>query len=355
MVDNNRYQQVVPFILFVLVLILLFQLVRPIITVILTSVLLAYISFPLYQKISKKVSNKSLSITLSLLVIVFVILIPFCFLAFEVMQQSYYFYNSLSNSIDKGALFGFGCASADSKVCLLVNQLETFSLERLSTFGFDKQVIKLIPIFEEKITRFILSAPIIIARLFITVVIAFFILKDWKKILVKTVGMLPMRKKTVKKLIKQFGDIAYTVIYAQLFVAAVQGVVSTLGFYLFGLPFPIVLGVLVALFSLIPTIGTAIIWVPASLYLMLSGYFTNDLLTLWQGIGLFFYGLLIISTIDNILLAKIVHRKTSVNQILIIVGVIGGAVMFGVFGVFIGPILLPLIITYLEAFKHRFR
>lgn len=163
-----------------------------------------------------------------------------------------------------------------------------------------------------------------------------------------------MRKKTIKRLIAEFENIAHTVIYAQLFVALIQGIIGTIGFYLFGVPFPIILGLLLAFCALIPTIGTAIIWVPAASFLILSGYFSHNYWVLGKGIGLFLYGLLIVSTIDNILLAKIVHEKAQVNQIIIIIGVIGGAAMFGVIGIFIGPIILPLLLTYFETFKERY-
>lgn len=355
MAIHHQYQKVVPLILFALALVLLYNLILPMITILLSSTLLAYVSFPLYTRIRKKIPIESLSIILSLIIVVIVILIPFSFLAFEITQQGYYFYNSLSTTISKGALFGFGCTSADSEVCSLLNQAERFSLERLSTFGFDKQLQKFLLIFEEKITAFILSIPLIIAQIFLTLVIAYFILQGWRNILKKIVDLLPMRKKTIQRLIKEFGDIAHTVIYAQLFVAFVQGVVATIGFYLFGVPFPIFLGVVTAFCALIPAIGTAIIWIPASFYLILIGYFSHDYWILSKGIALFFYGLLIISTIDNILLTKIVHAKTQVNQIIVIIGVIGGASMFGVVGIFIGPILLPLLITYFETFKERFR
>lgn len=354
MAISNQYQKIIPFIVFGLALFLLFKLAKPLITILLSSILLAYISFPLYKRIIKKIPNKSISIILSLFIVFIVILIPFSFLAFEITQQGYYFYNSVSSNIDKGALFGFGCTSADSKVCSMINQAEKFSLERLSTFGFDTQIQKLLPILEEKITKFILSIPIFIAEVFLTLVISYFILKEWRIILKKTVDLLPMRKKTIKRLVQEFGNITYTVIYAQLFVALVQGIVATIGFYIFGVPLPILLGVVVAFCSLIPTIGTAIIWLPASIYLMLIGYFSHDYWTLGKGIGLFLYGILIISTIDNILLTKIVHAKTKVNQIIIIIGVIGGASLFGIAGIFIGPILLPLLLTYFETFKERF-
>ena len=165
---------------------------------------------------------------------------------------------------------------------------------------------------------------------------------------------MPMRKKTKNRLILDFENIAYTVIYAELFVAFVQGIIATIGFYLFGVPFPIIFGILLAFSALIPTIGTAIIWMPISLFLILSGYSSSNYLGLISGVGLFFYGLLIISTIDNILFAKIVHAKTKVNQIIVIIGVIGGISMFGIMRIFIGPILLPLLLTYFETFKERF-
>ena len=350
----HQYQRIVPFIIFVLALILLFKLIQPMIIILLGSILLAYISFPLYKKIRKKIPSQSISIMVSLGIVIIILLIPFSFLAFEMTQQGYYFYNSLSVGIEKGALFGFGCTSADSKVCSLVNRAEKFSLERLSAFGFDKQLQRFLPLLQEKITTFIISIPIIIAQVLLTIVISYFILKEWKNIVQKTVALLPMRTKTIKRLIKEFGNITYTVIYAQLFVALIQGIIGAIGFYMFGVPFPIILGMAMAFFALIPTVGTALIWVPASLFLILSGYFSQNYWVLGKGIGLFLYGILIISMIDNILLAKIVHAKAKVNQIVVMVGVIGGASLFGVVGIFVGPILLPLLITYFETFKERF-
>jgi len=354
MPTHNQYQRIVPFIIFILALFLLFQLVKPMINILLGSVLLAYVSFPLYRRLNKKIPNKSISIALSLFIISIIILIPFAFLAFEITQQGYSFYNSLSNNIDKGALFGFSCTSADSKVCAILNQAEKFSLERLSTFGFDKQLQKLLPVIEEKITMFILKIPIIISEIFITLIISFFILKEWKGLLNKAVSLLPMRKKTMTRLVKEFKNITHTVVYAQLFVALVQGVIATIGFWIFGIPFPVFFGVVTAFAALIPAIGTSIIWVPASLYLILLGYFSNNYWVLVSGFGLFLYGLVIISTIDNILLSKIVRAKTKVSQITVIIGVIGGAGLFGIIGIFVGPILLPLLITYFETFKERF-
>jgi predicted PurR-regulated permease PerM len=350
----NQYQRIVPFIIFVLALFLLFKLIQPVITIILGSILLTYISFPIYTRIRKKISNKSISIFLSLLIIIIVILIPFAFLTVGIGQQGYYFYNSLSSTVSKGAILGLSCNSEKSKVCSLLNQAEKFSVDQLSKIGVDKQLKIYLPVLEEKIKNIILDIPILIAQLFLTLVITYFIIKDHDLIFKKISNVIPIRSKTKKRLIKDFGNIAYTVIYAQLFVALVQGIVGTIGFYIFGAPFPILSGVLISLFALIPFVGTSIVWIPASLYLILSGYFSHDYWILAKGIGLLIYGILIIGTIDNILLAKIVKAKTNVNQIVVILGVIGGVSLFGIIGIFIGPILLPLLITYFETFKERF-
>jgi predicted PurR-regulated permease PerM len=105
---------------------------------------------------------------------------------------------------------------------------------------------------------------------------------------------------------------------------------------------------------LIPVVGTAIIWLPASLYLVLSGYIVQDYITIAKGVGLFVYGALIISTMDNILRVKIIEAKADVNPIIVIAGVIGGVNLFGVIGLFLGPILLPLLMTYFETFRERY-
>jgi predicted PurR-regulated permease PerM len=351
---TNSYQKIVPFIIFMLALLLLFNLIKPMILILLSSILFAYVSFPMYKRVSKKIHNKSLAVFLSLFIVLLLISIPFIFLAFGVTQQGYYFYHSITDGIDKGALFGFSCNDADSQICTLLNKAERYSANHLSDFGLDSELKGLIPILEDKLTHFILGIPLLVGKIFITLVISFFILYDGKEILKQITELIPMRKKTIAKLIKRFGDITHTVVYAQLFVALVQGIVATIGFYVFGIPFPLLLGLITAFFALIPAIGTAMIWIPASLFLGLSGYASGNYWLVWKGIGLFLYGVLIVSTIDNLLLAKIVKAKAKVNQIVVIIGVIGGASMFGIMGIFIGPILLPLLLTYFETFKERF-
>lgn len=352
--SNNQFEKIVPFVIFLLALFLFFKIIEPMITIFLSSILITYLSYPLYKKIRKRISNKFLSIILTILVIVIVLLLPFSYLVFEVTQQSFEFYNSLSSNIAKGSLFGIGCTSADSKICSLINNIEKFSAKSLSMIGFDKQLQKILPRLEEILTNYFIEIPLAILNGGFILFISYFLFNDGEKIIQKIVGWVPIRKKAIKKLIDKFEKVTYAVVFGQLFVALALGFVAIIGFYIFGVPFPIFWGVMTAFFSLIPPVGTAIIWVPASFYLVLSGYLTEDYITLSKGVGLFVYGLLIISTIDNILRLKIIQAKADVQPIILIAGVIGGVNLFGVIGLFLGPIILPLLLTYFETFRERF-
>jgi len=349
---NNQYEKIVPFIIFLLALFLFFKIIEPMITIFLSSVLITYMFYPLYKKVRKRISNQFLSIILTILVIVIVLLLPFSYVVSEVTQQSFEFYNSLSSNIAKGALFGIGCTSADSKICSLINNIEKFSAQSLSKIGFDKQLQRLLPRLREILTNYLIEIPLAILNGGFILFISYFLFEEGEKIIQKIVGWLPIRKKTITKLMDQFEKVTYAVVFGQLFVALAQGFVAAIGFYIFGVPLPIFWGVITAFFALIPAVGTAITWVPASLYLVLIGYLTQDNITIAKGVGLFVYGVLIISTIDNILRVKIIQAKADMHPLIVIAGVIGGVNLFGVVGLFLGPILLSLLITYFETFRE---
>ena len=351
---NNEYEKIVPFVIFLLALFLFFKIIEPMITIFLSSILVTYMFYPLYKKVRTKISNQFLSIIVTILVIVIVFSLPFSYIVIQVSQQSFEFYNSLSSNIAKGAVFGFGCTSADSKICSLINNIENFSAQSLSKIGFDKHLQKLLPRLQEILTNYLIEIPLAILNGGFILFISYFLFKDGREIKRKIVGWLPIRKKTIQTLMDQFEKVTYAVVFGQLLVAMAQGVAALIGFYIFGVGLPFFWGVLTAFFALIPAVGTAIIWVPASLYLILSGYLAQDYTTIANGIGLFVYGVLIISTLDNILRVKILEAKADVHPLIVIAGIIGGVNLFGVIGLFLGPILLPLLITYFETFRERF-
>jgi len=354
MPQKNSYEHVVHFIIFSLAVILFFKIIEPLITILLTSIIITYVSFPLYTRIRKVMANRFASIMLTIVIIIIILLLPFSYLVFKIGQQSFDFYSSLSGNIAEGTLFGFTCMKEDSGLCSIINSADRFSATRLSRVGADKYVQKALSRMIEVTTNYLVRIPQAILGTGLALFISYFLFRDGEKITKRIINWLPFRKKTVNKLTIQFKKITYTIVFAQLLVALVQGIIAMIGFYIFGVPLAVFWGVMTAFFALVPTIGTAVIWVPASLFLILSGYLTQDYIMLAKGIGLFAYGIFVISIIDNFLRIKIIHVKAEVHPIIVISGVIGGVSLFGAIGLFVGPILLSMLITYFGTFKERF-
>lgn len=351
---RQPHSHIVHFIIFVLAVFLFFKIIEPLITIFLTSIIITYVSFPLYKYFKKRITSKFFSIISTIAIVALVLLLPFSYLVFQITQQTFDFYKSLSGNIAQGTLLGFTCEREDSKVCLIINNMEKFSATSLSELGFDKYLQKGLARLVEITTNYLVRIPQAILGTGLALFISYFLFRDGEKIMQKFVKWLPFRENTVSRLINQFKKITYTIVFAQLFVAIAQGVVGMVGFYIFGVPLPIFWGVIMAFFALVPTVGTALVWVPASLFLVLSGYLTQNYIMLVKGIGLFVYGILVISTIDNILRVKIIHAKAEVHPLIVIAGVIGGINLFGIMGLFLGPILTSMLIIYFESFKERF-
>ena len=121
-------------------------------------------------------------------------------------------------------------------------------------------------------------------------------------------------------------------VYGILGTAVVQGVLTTIGLYVAGVPRPLLLGLIAGLLSVLP-IGAPVVWIPASIWLIGSGH------TGW-GIFLATYGLLIISGSDNVIRPYFIARGAQLPFLLTILGVLGGALAFGLLGIFLGPVLL---------------
>lgn len=130
-------------------------------------------------------------------------------------------------------------------------------------------------------------------------------------------------------------------------LAVIQGIVATIGYFIFKTPEPIVFGLLTCVATIIPIVGTALVWFPLVVYLALSGDWFN-------AIGLTVYGLVITSNIDNLIRFMLQKQIADTHPLITIFGVIIGLSLFGFIGVIFGPILIALFILCLNIFKEEY-
>jgi len=283
-------------------------------------------------------------VTLILIIIIF--LLPFVFVASQIPKQAASIYDYSKENIAGKGFFDISCENDNSIKCNALNFITGSGYINIDNIinGVLKKVTE--------IAAFILvRIPNMIIGIVLALFISFFLFKDGKSILINVVEMIPLDKKYSNKLIDKFGQVTYSVVYAHIIVAIAQGALGVLGFYIFGIESAIFWGVVMAIFALLPLIGPAIVWIPASILVILNGIIVNEYFEIGKGIGLFLYGLLIISTSDNLLRIKLVGGKGDVHPLTVLIGLIGGLSLFGLIGIFVGPIALSLLITFFKDFS----
>ena len=185
---------------------------------------------------------------------------------------------------------------------------------------------------------FVLGALGTLVSFALMLFVLFFVLRDGPRFATQLVALLPIEPQRRRRLWAHLQDVTRAVFMGIGLTALVQGVLLGIGFWIAGLPSPLVFGVLGTLFALIPFVGTTIIWAPGALWLATHGdYGHASFLAIW--------GLLVVSSVDNFLRPFLISGRAEVPTLAVFIGVIGGLAAFGFIGLFVGPIVLGLLVA----------
>jgi predicted PurR-regulated permease PerM len=330
------------------VIFLSFKLVRPFIMSIVGAIFVALLIYPIYKWALKIFKNPTLTSLIVVVMFVLVIAVPLSFIVNMTVRETYDFYLEAKKVVIGETLFaecndGFACNVANSVNGYLKNPQMKYYMQQagdvMNTFLLDYG------------TNFITKIPSFIVDLFVFLFFLFYLLKDGERIVVQVKRVLPLDPRHQDTLMNKTRDSVYAILYGQFLTASVQGLCGALGFFVLGIQSPILWGIVMMFLAIIP-VGTGLVWIPASLYLVISGLTSGNSVFLVKGIILFVYGLLIISTIDNIIRPKLIGMKMRTHPLLILVGLLGGVLTFGFMGIFIGPLVLTLLVAILEMYKE---
>jgi len=168
--------------------------------------------------------------------------------------------------------------------------------------------------------------------------LSFFFLRDGRGIIAVLRQSLPIDRRHGAALINRFAAVVYATVKGSLLVAAAQGLVGGLVFWAIGIHSPLLWGVAMAFMSLLPAIGTGLIWVPVAIYELATG-------AVWQGLTLVFCGLFVIGLVDNLLRPILVGRDAKMPDYLVFVSTLGGLELFGFNGIVLGPAVAGLFLA----------
>lgn len=168
--------------------------------------------------------------------------------------------------------------------------------------------------------------------------VTYFLLRDGREIGETVIASLPMQHSTAQQLAEKFLSIVRATIKGSVVVGIVQGTLGAITFWIAGMPSAALFGLLMAIFSLLPALGPAIIWIPVAIYLLAIG-------EIWQGLLVIGSGVLIIGTIDNLLRPILVGRDTGIPDWMVLVTTLGGIGLLGLSGIVIGPLVAGLFLA----------
>ena len=191
----------------------------------------------------------------------------------------------------------------------------------------------------------ILNFPTITLQLLVVFFALFYALRDQKMILTYIKSLLPFSKDVENKLFEYSKSITASVLYGQVVIGAIQGIIAGLGFFIFRVPNPLFLMLLAIIVGVLPIVGTAIIWIPVAVYLFIAG----NALPAW---GVIVFGL-ISSTVEHFLRPLIVSRRTKMHSAVVLISMIGGVFFFGILGFILGPLILSYLLILLEIYRGK--
>lgn len=333
-VDENYFRKTISAFILIALAVLSFFLLKPVLMAIIVALILAFIFSPIYDFLVKKTNSKNFSVSLIMVFLLIIIFLPIWFLTPILIDQSLKVFQATQQIDFVGPLQKifpalFASDQFSNEIGLIISSFTT------------KMANLLVNLF----AGIILNFPTIFLQLIVVFFSFYFVLRDKKEVMNYVRSISPFSKEVEKKLFESSKGITASVIYGQVIVGVVQGIIVGIGFLIFGVPNALFLTLLAILAGIFPVIGTAIVWLPVLIYFMIAG---NTI----SAIGILVFGA-ISTTIDNFLRPMIVSKRTNLHSAIVIIGMIGGLFMFGILGVILGPLILAYLIILLEVYRKR--
>jgi predicted PurR-regulated permease PerM len=180
-----------------------------------------------------------------------------------------------------------------------------------------------------------------VVNLFVMLYVLYFLLRDGKALSAQAARALPLAPRHTRRLLTQFATVVRATVKGNVVVALVQGTLGGMAFWVLGITGPLLWGALMALLSLLPAVGAALVWGPVAIYLLSTG-------SLWPAVGLTAWGVVVIGLVDNVLRPILVGKETRLPDYLILIATLGGLAAFGLNGFVIGPVIAAIFIATWE-------
>ena len=323
-----------------ILLYLCWRMVQPFLNVILWATVLVILFYPVHRRLLRRIKNPSLAALVSCVLVILIILVPVALITLAVVNELYGAALTVQSAVDAlldpnarftGPILNFLGQYID------INHLRSqeFLVERLRGVGSQ---------LAGRTLGFIGGLVGAIVQTFFTIFTMYYLFRDGDNVSRTVRDSLPLEREQADSIMTRTREVIDASVYGVITIAAIQGTLGGLAFWALGLRSAIIWAVVMTFLSMVPMLGAFIVWVPAAIYLALSGHWVKALL-------LAAWGTLVIGMIDNFLRPKLVGGRTRLHELLIFFSVLGGLNVFGVLGVVLGPVVLALTLSLIDVYR----
>jgi predicted PurR-regulated permease PerM len=313
------------------ILLLTFTVIRPFVVPLVWAGILAYVSWPLHWKLLTMWKGRAgLAALGTTFVVALILVVPLAWLVFVLRAEAMRAYDSVQAFLASNPTLPPSLRDLPWIGSILEEQLRQLSADPAA---LRTQLLTWTEQSSLEATRIVGGLGRNATKMFFAILSMFFLLRDGPRVFGETRAVLEdILGPRVRDYLEAVGTTTQAVVYALVLGAITQGVVAGVGYWIFGVNAPALLGAVTALVALIP-FGAPIVWASLSLWLLLTG-------NIWSGIGLLLWGILLVSWVDNIIRPLVISNATRMPFLLVVFGVLGGVLAFGLVGLFVGPVLL---------------
>jgi predicted PurR-regulated permease PerM len=183
--------------------------------------------------------------------------------------------------------------------------------------------------------------------LFFMALAAYFVLRYWNDVIMRGERMLPFERRHTHALLEQFRNVGREVLLGTVVTGVVQGLLAAIGYWVAGVPEPAFFGALTALASLVPGIGTLLVWFPIGVAQVVAGHAGAGL------VELIYSGLTVGIASDYFIRPRLVGREKSIPSIFMFIALFGGVQVFGIIGLILGPVIVTLSLAILRTYERE--
>jgi predicted PurR-regulated permease PerM len=318
-------------------LIVCLWLAAPFFTAIVWSLALGVAAYPIHRWISGRIADSTWAAIFTVAVIVLLILAPIFFIAQQVLAEF----------AVESRRFQAWLASTDLESVLSQSPYTSVIYEWLKQhMDFKKEASNLQTNIGGTFAQWLSATIWTVTQFLVMIFMLFYLYRDRAAAIQTFRFYVPLSKQESTMVMNRVGAMIYATVYGSLGVAAAQGLLGGLMFWMLGFPAPLLWGSVMMLFALIPVAGTAMIWLPAAIFLFVQGSTT-------KGLILLAYGATAISLIDNLLYPYLVGNNVRLHTVPVFLAIAGGLAVFGLSGLVVGPVVLSLTLALLEVLRKR--